>query len=76
MTQQAETEKTVERILTRYIESGKMFELLEDYFLGKAMQEVQGEENISRAEAFSRKGLSRPEDRLGGISQDKQLREV
>ena len=52
MTQQVEIEKAVKRVLTRYIESGKLFELLEDYFLGKAMQEVQGEENISPAEAL------------------------
>ena len=48
----AEIEKIVETVLSRYIESGKLLELLEDYFLGKAMQEVQREENIPREKAL------------------------
>ncbi|RKY59953.1 MAG: hypothetical protein DRP94_02065 [Candidatus Latescibacterota bacterium] len=52
MTRQLEIEKAVEKVLNRYIESGKLFELLEDYLLGRAMQEVQGEENVPQAEAL------------------------
>ena len=52
MTRQLEIEKAVEKVLNRYIESGKLFELLEDYLLGRAMQEVQGEKNVPRAEAL------------------------